>query len=73
MVGETVIEPSVAPGQVAVFVVALPVGAGPSVTLIFATVNTQPVTVCVPVTIYETGASAVKIPVVLVAPPGVST
>ena len=41
-VGVTVIEPSVAPGQVVVFVVALPVGAGPSVTLILETVKLHP-------------------------------
>ena len=42
LVGLTVNEPSVAPGQVVVFVVALPVGAGPLVTLILGKVKLQP-------------------------------
>ena len=51
LVGVTVIVPSVAPGQVVVFVVALPVRAGPLVTLILVTVKMQPVTVLVPVAV----------------------
>ncbi|MBK7087735.1 MAG: hypothetical protein IPH56_02115 [Chitinophagaceae bacterium] len=56
-----------------VFVVALPVRAGPLVTLILFTVNMQPETVLVPVAVYVPVASPVNTPVVLVAPPGVST
>ncbi|MBK8774022.1 MAG: hypothetical protein IPM10_04175 [Chitinophagaceae bacterium] len=64
----TVIVPSVAPGQVVVFVVALPVGPVPSVTFILFTVKLQPIALFA-VTEYVPVASAVKIPVVFVAPP----
>ncbi len=64
--------PSVAPGQVVVLVVALPVCAGPLVTVIFETVNVQP-EAFVAKTEYVPVARPVKMPVVFVAPPGVIT
>jgi len=72
LVGVTVIVPSVALGQEVVFVVALPVGAGPLVTLILETVKLHPIAP-VAVTEYEPVASPVKVPVVLLVPPGVIT
>jgi len=64
--------PSVAPGQVVVAVAAFPVGEVPAVTLILETVKLHPIAL-VAVTEYVPTARPVKVPVVLVVPPGVKT